>query len=420
MLRTFCFFYGLKSNLYKPDSALAAMQLKKLQRLLVHAYDNTDYYRRLFDEHKFEPNRIEAVDDLRRLPILTKSDIKENCDSILARKSSDHKLITHHTSGSTGIPLEIFGDSRSEAYNRALKYRAYVENGLGLRDVVAEVTSPENVNSHKYWLQRLGFFRRHKLSVLDDHTELFAQINRIKPDVLECYPSVLNLIARDCKKENLQFRPKIIFTTAELLLPAWRKNIVRFFDCDVRDMYGSAEFYRLAWECEKHEGYHLDTDAHVIEFLDKENNPVSKGDGHVVVTGLFNYVFPLIRYKVGEIARLKDRMCSCGRSLPLIDSIQGREDDYIKLPSGRTVSPRKINLLDSVKGIKEYVTIQLKKDLIKVEVVRSQDFTEDAVESIKKQIRQGCMGEAVDVNVELVMKIKRKPGKIRTVISLVK
>jgi phenylacetate-CoA ligase len=230
---------------------------------------------------------------------------------------------------------------------------------------------------------------------------------------------VLNLITQSRAKKDLTFRPRIIFATAELLLPAWRRNISSFFDCDVRDMYGSAEFYRLAWECEKHEGYHLDIDAHVIEFLDENNNPVSEGDGYIVVTGLFNYAFPLVRYKLGDIARLKDAKCSCGRSLPLIDSIQGRQDDYIKLPSGKTISPRRINLLDSVKGVKEYATTQVSRDLIRVEIVKNGDFGEDTVESIKRQVRNGCLGEAVKVDVDLVQEIKRRAGKIRTVTSLV-
>jgi phenylacetate-CoA ligase len=315
--------------------------------------------------------------------------------------------------------LKIYGDEDSEAWNRALRYRAFVENGLSFRDIVLEITSPEHVDSGKFWFQQLGFFRRYKCSILDDQDALFRHINGIRPNVIECYPSVLNLITQSRAKKDLTFRPRIIFATAELLLPAWRRNISSFFDCYVRDMYGSAEFYRLAWECEKHEGYHLDIDAHVIEFLDENNNPVSEGDGYIVVTGLFNYAFPLVRYKLGDIARLKDAKCSCGRSLPLIDSIQGRQDDYIKLPSGKTISPRRINLLDSVKGVKEYATTQVSRDLIRVEIVKNGDFGEDTVESIKRQVRNGCLGEAVKVDVDLVQEIKRRAGKIRTVTSLV-
>jgi phenylacetate-CoA ligase len=420
MLRSFRIFNELRKNVHKDPLELKALQLQKLGKLLVHAYKNIDYYRRLFEKHGFNPNRVQSVEDLRKIPILEKSDIQKNFDSVISKKADKRKLTIHATSGSTGMPLKIFGDRTSEAYNRALRYRSYTENGLRPKDIVAEITSPKNVNYHKLPIQKFGFFRRYKLSILDDQTDLFERMNHIKPDIIECYPSVLNLITQTCNKRDLQFRPKVIFTIAELLLPAWRRNIVSFFDCDVRDVYGSVEFHRLAWECEKHEGYHLDTDVHVIEFLDAQNNPVSTGDGYIVVTGLYNYAFPLIRYKIGELAKLKEEKCSCGRSLPLIDSIQGREDDYIKLPSGKTISPRRINLLDSVEGIKEYVTVQVKRDLIKVQAVKNQGFRDDIIDSIKSRIREGCLDEPIEVRVELVGKIRRNAGKIRTVISLVK
>jgi phenylacetate-CoA ligase len=419
MLKSLGFFYKLRRNLHKNLLDIEAEQLRKLRKLLVYAYKNTDYYRQLFDEYKFDPNHLDTANDLRRLPVLRKSDIQKNSDAILSKEYDKQRLIVHKTSGSTGVPLKIFCDRTAEFFNRALRYRSYVENGLSFKDIVVEITSPKNVTGRKPWFQQMGFFKRYKLSILDDHEELFKRINEIKPDVIECYPSVLNLITQSYEKDSMSFRPKVIFTTSELLLPAWRKNIVRFFDCDVRDMYGSTEFYRLAWECEKHEGYHLDMDAHVIEFLDDRGNQVNAGDGYFVVTGLFNYAFPLVRYKIGDIARLKEGKCSCGRTLPVIDSIQGRADDYIKLPSGKTISPRRINLLDSVKGVKQYVTTQLKRDLIRVEVVKDRDFEENTVESIKKHIREGCLGEAVNIEVELVGKIKRNTGKIRTVVSLV-
>jgi phenylacetate-CoA ligase len=245
-------------------------------------------------------------------------------------------------------------------------------------------------------------------------------MNVIKPNVVQCYPSMLNLLSQEFKKNHLKFKLKLIFTTAELLLPTWRKNISDFFDCDVIDLYGTSEFHRLAWECEKHEGYHLDIDAHVIEFLDNNNKPVEQGEGNIIITSLFNYVFPFIRYRIGDIAKLRKSKCTCDRSLPVINSIQGRDDDYIKLPSGKTVSPRKINVLDKLKGVKEYNIIQYKEDFIKVKIVKNDDFTENTIESIKTQILKGCQEDNIKIEIELVKEIERNSGKIRTVTSLIK
>jgi len=396
------------------------MQLVKLRKLLRHAYVNSNYYRKLFEEHDFDPENLQSVSDLTRLPILEKECVQRNRDSILSRKVDKKRLNVHYTTGSTGMPLKLFGDDISESYSRALRYRSYIENGLRPGNVVVEISSPKNEGFQGYAVQKLGLFRRYKFSALTNYNDLFERINKIKPDVIECYPSVLNLITQSCKKDNLTFRPKVIFSFAELLLPNWRKNIVNFFDCDVRDVYGSVEFHRLAWECEKHEGYHLDIDAHLIEFVDKKDNPVETGEGIIIVTGLYNYAFPLIRYRIGEIAQLKQEPCSCGRTLPLVDLIQGREDDYIKLPSGRMISPLAVNFLDTVQGIKEYLTIQVERNLIKVQAIKNNEFNESTIDSIKKYMREGCLGEEIEIEVELVPEIKRQPGKIRTVISLVK
>jgi phenylacetate-CoA ligase len=186
-------------------------------------------------------------------------------------------------------------------------------------------------------------------------------------------------------------------------------------------LYGSEEFNRLAWECEKQQGYHLDIDLHYIEFIDKNNNIVKTGDGEFVVTSLVNYGFPYIRYKLGDFAKLTKKKCSCKRSFPIVEQIQGREDDYIKLPSGRIISPRRINIIEEIPGIQHYQTIQRKKNLFEVLVVKDNKFSKNTINQIKHQIKLGSYGEDVQVNVKLVDKIKReKSGKLRAVISLVK
>jgi phenylacetate-CoA ligase len=419
ILRSVGLFWELKGNVRKSPTDLKAIQLSRLRKLLIHAYNHTDHYRKVFEECGFDPRQLKNCDDLQKLPVLQRADVQESGDSFLSNRVGTQYLMEHRTSGSTGIPVRFFSDQRARVYNRALTYRAYSENGVSVTDVFLQITSPEYQQYEPLWFQKLGFLRKYRLSVLEPFGELLAQMNRIKPDVIQCYPSILNLIAQNCAGKSLTFRPKVIFTTAELLLPSWRDNISRYFQCDIRDLYGSSEFHRLAWECEKHEGYHLDTDVHVIEFVDAENKPVERGEGFIVVTGLFNYAFPLIRYKMGDVAKLKEARCSCGRSLPLIESIEGRADDYLTLPSGTRISPRRINLLDAVRGIREYKTTQLRRDLIEVEAVKSEEFTETTIESIKAHILEGCLGETISIVVKMVPSLERTPGKIRTVTSLV-
>ena len=118
------------------------------------------------------------------------------------------------------------------------------------------------------------------------------------------------------------------------------------------------EFGTFAWECQEHNGYHMDIESLCVEFIkDGEKvSPEEKAD--IIVTGLFNFTMPLIRYKIGDSGSFSSDLCPCGRGLPLMKIVEGRTDDFLILPSGTLISPRNINFLENVKGISEYRIIQ--------------------------------------------------------------
>jgi phenylacetate-CoA ligase len=200
-----------------------------------------------------------------------------------------------------------------------------------------------------------------------------------------------------------------------------QKDLCKIFGSEIFSFYGSEEFGPLAFECKEHQGYHIISDHVVMEFL-KENKDVSTDErGEVVVTGLTNYEMPLIRYRIGDIATPSSGRCHCGRRFPMIKQIEGREDDFVTLPSGKKISPRMINVIENIPGIKEYQTIQVSKERFVVELVKDNRFSERTISDIKTQIMKGCLGEKVKVEVELVDKIHReRTGKRRAVISKVK
>jgi len=130
---------------------------------------------------------------------------------------------------------------------------------------------------------------------------------------------------------------------------------------------------------------------------------------------------PLIRYRIGDIAIPSTNRCNCGRRFPMIKQIEGREDDFVILPSGKKISPRMINVIENIPGIKDYQTIQVSKELFVVKLVKNKKFSKKTISDLKTQIMKGCLGERVKVEVELVDKINReRTGKRRAVISKVK
>ena len=132
--------------------------------------------------------------------------------------------------------------------------------------------------------------------------------------------------------------PRTVFSTADVLDQNSRQLIESAFDVRVTDLYGAYEFGHIAWECPQHAGYHVNTESVVLELL-KDGRPASPGEaGEVVATSLNSYAMPFLRYRLGDLCSPSHRPCPCGRGLPLLELVQGRSNDAIRLPDGRVVT----------------------------------------------------------------------------------
>jgi phenylacetate-CoA ligase len=132
---------------------------------------------------------------------------------------------------------------------------------------------------------------------------------------------------------------------AELIDNESRNYLEDVFGAPYCDQFGCAEVDRTAWQCLKRNGYHMDVDSVITEFVDKNGQPVSSGErGEITYTSLFNLAMPLIRYKIGDVGVPSSNMCSCGNNLPLMKVVEGRKDSFLLLPNNRIVSPFAINL----------------------------------------------------------------------------
>jgi phenylacetate-CoA ligase len=384
-----------------------------------------DYYHRLFKSLNLKPEDIQTSNDLTKLPVLKKIDVQKNPMMFHAKNVNEKQCLTRKTSGSTGIPFSIIFDSNAQSKRESRYFRSYFACGLKLKDKIYQISRYTAVGHKKHWYNYFGFLKREYISVFDPLGVIIDCLVEAAPSVIEGYPSILVLLAEELENnKNYHVHPDLIFTSAELLTDSFRNKIESGFGGKVFDRYGSVEFNVFAWECKKHEGYHLDVEDLVVEFL-RDGEPVAPGEkGEVVVTGLSNFAMPLIRYSLGDIATSSDEKCSCGRGLPLMRMIDGRTDDFLVLPSGKTISPRTVNyyfLCEDVKGLKRLKIVQEKRDKIRVSVVLENDLNEDTISKIRNIILKGCLGENIEVIVEQVEKIPRdNSGKIRIIESKVK
>lgn len=419
----------LKMHQRKSKKDLSEVQSKRLRKMIRHAYNNVPFYRELFTRENIDPDSIRKVEDLQKMPITTKKDIQANYDKILAVGTDTSRCKIVNTTGSTGIPLKIWGDEKSTLYSSVLVYHAFFEAGLRMKDRFAELTGIIEDCSGT-------MVKKTMIPTFDPPEKIIDALRKYDPDMIYSFPSVFKILSHYLNEENKNgngnngkyggkeskssLNPRLIFTHGETLTEQCRETISSAFGADVLNTYGSTEFNRLGFECSEHSGIHMITDCAVTEII-KDGQQLGPGEeGDIIVTGLYNYAMPLIRYKLGDIGTMADYECSCGRSWPLIESIGGRSDDFLTLPSGRTISARTINVIEDIPGIVQYRTVQERRDKFVVQVIPGKDFSADSERQINEQIRLGCLGESVNVEIELLDEMPReRTGKLRAVVSKV-
>ncbi len=416
-LRTF-----KKNQSLSPDE-LRSIQEEKLRKVVRHAYEKVDYYRTLFDREGIKPKDIEGLDDICKIPVTTKKDLKKLLPhQITARGTDLNRCVVKHTSGSTGHPLKIFLSPEERDYQILLNLHILMENGLGLRDRVAYIINPHRFPKSRYWFQRLGILRREYLSVFDYPQKHAESLKRLKPDIIYGYPSNLTLLALYIKENRIKgIHPKAVFSVAEALEPKARALIDSVMGVRTCDILGTIEVGDLAWECEQHNGYHISADSVIVEFL-KDGKPAQAGEeGRIVCTSLYGYTMPLIRYAVDDLCIPSSMQCECGRQLPIMESIQGRANDFILLPDGQVVaSCFLVIIMQAFHGVAQYRVIQESKEELTVQIVIGNGNNSTQIkEKIKAEIEK-AVERKLKVKIELLKELSRdRSGKIRTVSSTV-
>jgi len=414
----------LKKNQWLSIPEIKKLQEKKLNAVLRHAYYNVDYYRNLFDQAGIQPDDVNCLHDIPKIPITSRKQIQSiSREEIISTDINLAHCLKLRTSGSTGMPLDIFISER-EIMSRWLSYRRiYFENGGRLQDRTLVIITPQNIGSGGQWFNKLGILKRKYLSIFDDIESQLKIILEFKPDVIESYPSVIRNLAIEIKKKKIKnINPRIIFTTAELMTRQDREFINSVFQAELIHYYASNECGIIAWECRQHCGYHLNSDNIIVEFLKKDGTISDYGEeGEIVVTSLYSYAMPFIRYRIGDVGIPTNEKCSCGIELPLIKIIAGRYNDQIVLPNGNMVSAYSLtNTLEHFKEVSHYQIIQEKKDMIKVNIVKKEGLSSGAIIKIKENFKN-ILGENIEIVINEVGEIlKEGSGKFKVFKSQVK
>jgi phenylacetate-CoA ligase len=403
-------FVRLGKEQWLSSEQLEELQWKRLKEILKHAYENTEFYRREFKDAGITPEDIKERKDLETIPITKREDIRDP-ERLIATGFERDKMNSSTTSGSTGRRTTTYFDRRAWLMGKLLlKLRARISCGLKPLDRLAVFTEAKTNNS----LFKEFFLRQKFFSIFDPVEKSFREIETYNPTAMYGFPSYFSLLASGNAKRINSSR---IFTSSEMLDPQTRKKIEGAFGAEVFDVYGCTEVKEVAWECNKHNGYHINSDWLLVEFV---KNDAMGEQASIVVTSLYNYGMPLIRYEVGDTGKLLQGECPCGRGLPLMSPALGRSVDYFDLPDNSMVSPYAMTCaIENVEGMKKYQIVQEQKDLVVVNLVPNNRFSIESEHNIKASLERVLPGVTIEINsVEEIA--REKNGKYRIVISKLK
>ena len=411
---------------YRPLEQVRDDQWSRLKKLLDHAYSHTAFYRERFDNLGITPADIRTWQDFEQLPLLTKDDIRGNRDRMVADNISKDLLFPKKTSGSTGVSLSFFVDEDSMQWKRGCTFRHDEWTGWRLGERVGAVWG--NPEYKKSWRGYVRNFLLHRYTFLDTlrmdeeaMTTFHAQILQEKPTLLFGHAHSLYLFAKFVQQNRLSLiRPKGIISTAMVLHDFERALIEEVFDCKVTNRYGCEEVSLIACECDAHQGLHVNMDTLNFECL-RDGKPAQPGvTGAVVVTDLTNYGMPFIRYLVGDTARMAEKPCTCGRTYPLIASLEGRIADYVRTPEGEYISGISLteNFAMVLDGVKQMQIVQDEIDHLVFRVVPGEGLRDQSLCGDIARLVRERFGASMRHDVEHVDSIQSETsGKYRFCVS---
>ena len=381
------FYKKFLLNDEKSFDILLAQQNDALKLMINHCYYNIPFYQKKFKQLGLFPDDIKGVDDLKFLPILHKEEIRDNFEEF--KCITPTKSINGTTGGSTGIPLKY--EMSKECYKRgvALLYRGWHRAGYNIGDKIvffagASLVGKESLLSkiNKY-TKNITTFSSYGVSDAE-YLSVISYLETTKPEFLRGYATSIAALARFVieSKKNLTYRPKGIFTTAEMLSNQDRKTIEAAFNTKVYNQYGLNDGGISAFEDGENNGFLIDSERSFMESVSGSRR-VFNQPGNLIATSLYNYSFPFIRYDTGDIGMINERPIS-GENRLRLTALLGRETDMIEI-NGRRIGSPVLTVLMGKFDILRYQVIKEKNELRFI-INKGNNFTRENELTIKQSI----------------------------------
>ena len=414
-------FKALKQQQYWSAAELRALQTQKLAQLLNHAHKTSRWYNPLIAQAGIDLSKV-TLADLSRLPITTKADIRAHTEAFISDSFNKDTLNKAKTGGSTGVSLNLYFDETCQQKRNAAQMYAdsLAQWEIGAR-TAAVWGNPPVAKTIKQKLRSYLLERTIYLDTMDlnpnSMNAFVQQWQQFQPQVIFGHAHSIYIFAKHLRDHTItHLQPQGIVATSMMLLDHERETIEHAFNCKVTNRYGCEEVGLIAVECEHHQGMHINSPHIILECLDDKGQPVATGTpGKLVITDLNNYGMPLIRYRVEDVGVLSERPCSCGRTTPLLERLEGRVADFLKKIDGGQVAGVSLveRTLTKIAGIEQMQLVQEKLDEIIINRVKAAEYTPATDQALIAEFTE-VFGPQVALKINNVDKIpQEKSGKYR-------
>jgi phenylacetate-CoA ligase len=420
-----------KAQLMKPKE-LKTIQLRKLRKIIRYAFENVPLFKKRLSEVHVKPESIKTIEDIRRIPFTVKNDLRDNYPLGILAVPQTRLYSLHASSGTTGKPIVMAYTRRDLECWSKLMGRSLDVAGVRRGDIV------QNMFGYGLFTGGLGFHYGARAvgaavvptSAGNTKRQLML-MKDLRCTVATCTPSYMLYLCEASRAEG--YEPKVDFALrigifgAEPWSEEARKRIEGVFGLRAHDIYGMSELYGpgVAIECDQRSGLHVWSDEFLIETINPDTGEVLEPgkEGELVFTMLSREAMPLLRYRSGDLSKVIEEECSCGRYHPRIQRIKGRSDDMLII-GGVNVFPSQVEhvLMNiPVLGDQYQIIVSHKEhDRLLVKVETTADRVNDL--SLLKRIQAdllAVLGIRADVElVQLATLPRSEVGKARHVIDL--
>lgn len=326
------------------------LQSQRVRTIIAHAYATVPHYREAMDQRGLAPRDFNTAEDLARLPLITGDQLARAPERFRSRDYARGNSLPLHTTGTTGHfktvhydPAALFLSLANGSRQRRV-LAPFVGRAFGYREMT--IARPHSVNfqirnfyeTHS-WVPRGVDLTRDNIAPIGNFEQDVQQINTFKPDVLMGYGSYAGAIFRWASQHRASlWRPRAVWYSADQMAVADRHLIEKEFGVPVLSAYQAIEALRIAFQCERRAGFHINLDQVAVRVVDERGNPVAPGSaGEIVISNLTNRATVLLNYKLGDVVTLDRAPCPCGGTLPTIARIDGRAGELIVQPDGKKI-----------------------------------------------------------------------------------